>query len=285
MNKTGCEPARFCPAHICTAALRGSGPESGWVRILCLFVAVLFCLPLDARADARCLEAQALRGNVKTVLISNGRVWSDTGAPGEGPWISGNDLTSAAIAEASRSSSIPPTFFLLPLLNLWPTTICDFDDSGRLVRSRVKVNGLTTYTTVETAYDPQGRQLLVKSRSRDPEFTYDATYEYSGNAVTERFPRKSCDYDDHRTRRFGPDYRENRRDPNKNVELSNVSLQYRTRHDGNRFGRENGKDWRPHAEAGRHGKHDRVRVIPRRLRNSRLASVSTMTRKGTGYVA
>jgi hypothetical protein len=39
-------------------------------RTLCVLVAALFFLPLDAQADARCLEAKALRGNVKTVLIS-----------------------------------------------------------------------------------------------------------------------------------------------------------------------------------------------------------------------
>jgi hypothetical protein len=211
-------------------------------RALCLLVGALFCLPLDAHADASCLEAKALRGNVKTVLISNGKVSSDTGAPRNDPhlWerfdVSRNRRTITVVQYSADD------FAFLTLFNLWPTTICEFDDSGRIVKSRLKLNGLTTYTTVETAYDAQGRQVAVKSRSRNPEFTGDTTYEYLGNAVTARFPqgiRLTITERD----ASGRMTREINRDQKEDVELSNVEYRYGP-NTVEILGRENGTNWR-----------------------------------------
>jgi len=211
-------------------------------RALCLLVAALFSLPVDAQADARCLEARALRGNVKTVLISNGKVASDTGAPRNEPhlwerWDISRDRRTITVVQYSADD-----FAVLPLFNLWPTTICEFDDSGSLVKSRLKLNGLTTYTTVETTYDAQGRQVAVKSRSRNPEFTGDTTYEYSANAVTARFPQGSTTTITERDA-SGRMTREIRRDQKENVELSNVEYRYGP-NTVEILGRENETSWR-----------------------------------------
>ena len=212
-------------------------------RVLGLLVGALLCLPLDAQADERCLEAKALRGNVKTVLISTGKVSSDTGAPR-------NDLRLWERFDVSRDRRTitvvqysADDFAVFPLFYLWPTTICEFDDAGRLVKSRLKLNGLTTYTTVETTYDAQGRQVAVKSRSRNPEFTGDATYEYSGNAVTERFRRSNPTTTITERDSSGRMTREIHRDQKENVELSNVEYRYGP-DTVEILGRENGKNWR-----------------------------------------
>jgi hypothetical protein len=212
-------------------------------RIFYVLVAALFFLSLDARADERCLEAKALRGNVKTVLISNGKVASDTGVPLNDPhrwerWDISRDRQTVTVVQYSADG-----FAVLPFFNLWPTTTCEFDDGGRLVKSELKLNGLTTYTTVETSYDPQGRKLAVKSRSRNPEFTYDATYEYAGNAVTQRFPRGNPTTTVTERDTSGRITREIRRDVTANIELSNVEYRYGP-NTVEILGRENGKDWR-----------------------------------------
>lgn len=212
-------------------------------RALCLLVGALFCLPPNAQADASCLEAKALRGNVKTVLISNGKVSSDTGAPRNDPHLwerfdVSRDRRTITVVQYSADD-----FAVLTLFNLWPTTICEFDDAGKLVKSRLKLNGLTTYTTVETAYDAQRRQVAVKSRSRNPEFTYDATYENSGNAVTARFPRGNPTTTITERDASGRITREIRRDEKENVESSNVEYRYGP-NSVEILGRENGKNWR-----------------------------------------
>lgn len=212
-------------------------------RALSLLVGALFCFPLDALADGRCLEAKTLRGNVKTVLISNGKVAADTGAARSEPhrwerWDISRDRRTMTVVQYSADD-----FALLTLFNLWPTTICEFDDSGRLVKSRLKLNGLTTYKTVETTYDAQGRQVAVKSRSRNPEFTGDATYEYSGNAVTARSPRGNPTTTITERDASGRIAREIRRDEEEGVESSNVEYRYGP-NSVEILGRSNGKNWR-----------------------------------------
>jgi hypothetical protein len=134
-----------------------------------------------------CLSAKALRGPVKTVVVSNGKVVTATGAIRTPPhrWERidvSRDRRTVSIVQYSRDE-----MSIWPLLNLWPTTVCDFDDAGRVVLARVKMNGLTTYTRVEMTYDSQGRLVRRKSWSHNPEFTYDRTYDYSANTVTARF--------------------------------------------------------------------------------------------------
>ena len=218
-------------------------PDRYVMRRIFLLLVALFLLPLDAQADDTCLEAKALHGNVKTVLISNAKVASDTGAPLNKPtrwqrWDVSRDRRTIIVVTYSADD-----FAVLPLFNLWPTTICEFDDAGRIVRSRLKLNGLTTNTTVETRYDTQGRKLAVKSTSRNPEFTSYATYDYAGNAVTERFPPGNPTTRITERDASGRITREIRRDQMANVDLSN--LEYRYGPDTVEIlGRENGKEWR-----------------------------------------
>ena len=84
----------------------------------------------------------------------------------------------------------------------------------------------TTYTTVETSYDTQGRKHVVKSRSQNPDFTYDAIYDYAGNAVTERLPRGNSTTTITERDAASQITRETRRDQQANVELSNVEYRY-----------------------------------------------------------
>jgi hypothetical protein len=212
-------------------------------RALCLLAAALFFPSPDAHADPRCLDAKALRGNVRTVLVSNGKVASDTGAPLRKPnlwerWDISSDRRTITVVQYSADG-----FSVLPLVNLWPTITCQFDDSERLVSSALKLNGLTTHTTVETTYDSQGRKLAVKSRSRNPEFNYDLAYEYAGDAVTERRPSGNSTTTITERDASGRTAREIRRDDARNVELSRV--EYRYGPDAVEIsGGENGKQWR-----------------------------------------
>lgn len=212
-------------------------------RIFCLLVAALFLWPLDAQADARCLAAQALRGHVKTVRISTGKVAAETGAPLKKPhlwerWDISRDRRTITVIQYSADA---PS--LLPLFNLWPRTICEFDEAGSLVRSWLKLNGLTTYTTVETAYDAQGRKLAVQSRSRNPEFTSDTSYEYADNAVTVRTSRGYAMTKITERDARGRVAREISRDETTNVESSHLEYRYGT-DTVEILGRENGEEWR-----------------------------------------
>jgi hypothetical protein len=153
-------------------------------RLSALLAGLLFGVPTLARADMECLSAKALRGPVKTVVVSKGKVVAGTGAIRTPPrrWeridISRDRRTVSVVQYSSDGGSI------LPLVNLWPTTTCDFDAAGRVVLARLKMNGLTTYTRVEMTYDSKGRLVRRKSWSHNPEFTYDRTYDYSAKTVT-----------------------------------------------------------------------------------------------------
>jgi YD repeat-containing protein len=217
--------------------------DSAMGRALWLLIGAVVCLPQHSQADERCLEAKALRGNVKTVLISKGGVSSDTGAQRNAPHLwerfdVSRDRRTITVVQYSADD-----FAVLPLFNLWSTIICEFDDSGRLVKSRLKLNDLTTYTTVETTYDAQGRQVAVRSRSRNPELTGDATYEYSGNAVTARFHRGNPTTTTTERDTSGRITREIRNDQKDNIELSNVEYRYGT-NTVQMLGRENETNWR-----------------------------------------
>ena len=110
-------------------------------RAFFLLIAALFFLPLDVRADATCLDAKALHGDVKTVLIRNGKVASDTDAPLNElhlweRWDISHDRQTVTVVQYSADD-----FAVLPLLISGPTTICEFDTLGRLVKSRLMLNG------------------------------------------------------------------------------------------------------------------------------------------------
>jgi hypothetical protein len=191
-----------------------------------LLIAALLFLPHDAEADDRCLEARALRGNVRTVLIHTGKIAADTGVPLNKPflwerWDISRDRRTITVVQYSADGPNVMAFF-----NLWPTTICEFDEAGRLVKSRLKLNGLTTHRTVETSYDPQGRMVAVKSRSPHPELTGDTLYEYSGNAVTARFPAGNATTSITERDASGRINREVSRDQKTGVELSDVEYRY-----------------------------------------------------------
>jgi hypothetical protein len=152
-------------------------------RVSALLAGLLFCIPTLARADMECLGAQMLRGPVKTAVVSSGKIVAGTGAirnlhQQERIDISRDRRTASIVHYQSDGMS------LWPLLNLWPTKICDFDDAGRAVLVRVKLNGLTTYERIEMTYDAQGRLVRSKSRSDKPEFTVDRTYDYRAYTVT-----------------------------------------------------------------------------------------------------
>jgi hypothetical protein len=220
-------------------------------RVLHLLIGLLVFLPTIAHANQTCEATKELRGNVKTVLISQGKVIAGTRTPLRPLYVwervdLSPDRRTVTITQYSADG-----FSLLPLFNLWPATVCEFDQAGRLVRTRVKLNGLTAYTTVETTYDAQGRPVRERSRSRNPEFTYDATYEYSGNATT-RVSRGVTITTITEQDAAGRPTRIVRRDSRENVELSSVEYRYGA-DTVEVIGRENGRSWRIAHKTDAHG--------------------------------
>jgi YD repeat-containing protein len=155
-------------------------------RALCLLIGVIVGLPALARANETCLWTKELRGNVKTVLISKGKTVAGTATLRTSLHLWERVDISRTRRTVTVTQYSSDGLSLFPILNLWPTTICEFDDAGRQTRVRVKLNGLTTDETVETAYDAQGRPVRKTTRSHNPELTYETTYEYSGNMTTAR---------------------------------------------------------------------------------------------------
>jgi YD repeat-containing protein len=208
-------------------------------RAIWIIIGALLFSPARAQADGRCLEARALRGNVETVLLSQGQLWTDTGAV-RGKinlwekWSISQDRRTATIVQYTDG------FALLPWIALWPTTICEFDEAGRLVKSRWKSNGLTTYSTEVTTYDAQGRPVMVKSDDAPDRVL---TYEYSGNSVTARHPAHNPITTTTERDSSGRVTRVIRRDETEKIELSNVEYRYGP---GTKetIGLENGNTWR-----------------------------------------
>src|SRR5688572_19609539 len=125
----------------------------------CWFAIVaLLGIPVAAYAD--CEDARTLRGRVESVMVSEGQLFTDTGAPRgkmteRQKWTFSLDKRTITITHYdSPAPSVP---------NMWATTVCEFDDSGRLLRSRWKPNGTTVESTEERTYDEQGRLVVVKS--------------------------------------------------------------------------------------------------------------------------
>jgi YD repeat-containing protein len=72
-------------------------------------------------------------------------------------------------------------------LRMYPTTIWQYDASGRLTRETLRLNGYTAFTTTECAYDQQGRVSKLTMRSKNPEFNRTLTYDYGHGWRSERF--------------------------------------------------------------------------------------------------
>jgi YD repeat-containing protein len=141
-------------------------------------------LVIPAPAQANCEDAQALRGNVQSVIVSEGQLWMATGAErgkirAREKWAFSQDRTTITITRYDSN------FALLSFLNIWSTTICEFDATGKLLRSRWKPNGVTIESTEERTYDAEGRLLTVKSDDAPDRVL---TYTYSGNTKTARHP-------------------------------------------------------------------------------------------------
>lgn len=165
-------------------------------RVSVLIAGLLFCLPAWVRADNDCYAASSLRGPVKTVLVSEGKVVTATGAIRMPPHqrqridVSRGRRTARIVRYEADGGS------LWPLFNVWPTISCDFDDAGRVTRVRRKMSYLTTDTRVEMAYDAQGRPARKTSRSNNPEITYDNVYDHSAKTVTTVSPEGGVNTND-----------------------------------------------------------------------------------------
>ena len=121
---------------------------------------------------------------MKTVLISKGFTASGVKPQLEARWDVSRDRRTVWVVDYRPDDSL--ISWLLRPFGFYTTTVCDFDSSGRFVRSRLKLNGLTTFMTTEVRYDAQGREVEAKSWSTDGGANNVATYEYLGNTVTER---------------------------------------------------------------------------------------------------
>ena len=203
-------------------------------RIVLLLVLALFSSWRPAFADATCEEAKALRGPVQSVVVKKVGVDAVTRAPRNVPyvwerWEISRDRRTITVMQYSDPGP--------------PTTVCEFDSGGKLVRSVVKLDGRTEYTRVEYEYDEQGRLTVERSKSKNPEFTRVFRTEYRGDAVIE-YPALG---DPKATRTTRDDEgritRETRWNAADGAELSDVAFRYSP--DGVEVtGRENGHVWR-----------------------------------------
>lgn len=149
-------------------------------RIAWMIIGILLLTPAQARAD--CEEAQKLRGPIQTVVLSEGQMWTATGeARGQmfkrEKWTFSRDRRTITITHYDAGQ--------LRFLNIWASTVCEYDGKGTLLRTRWKPNGLTIESTEERSYDAEGRLIMVKSDDMPDRVL---TYTYSGNARTARHP-------------------------------------------------------------------------------------------------
>src|SRR5262245_36357626 len=159
-----------------------------------LLIGACVWIPAVAQADPGCIEIKALQGAVKTVVVSHGQLRPDSAlSPSQTHRWEQYDLPRDArvitITHYSVDGGSP-----LPLLNLWPKTVCEFDSAGHLIHFH-ETDGLFIGVGVDIKYDAQGREILRESSSRsmfrrsgprDWEFNFTQTTTYSGNIVTER---------------------------------------------------------------------------------------------------
>jgi hypothetical protein len=135
-----------------------------------------------SNASISCKEAGALRGPVKDVIVTRGAQHHVTGLVDGQPSFEeelhfSDDRRTLTITTHEHDAPGAP----------FPRTTCEYDPGGKLVREVLLLDGSTTFTIVEFAYDSDGRLTQSISRSKNPEFNRTISYEYGKGWRAERF--------------------------------------------------------------------------------------------------
>ena len=156
-----------------------------WLFILVATVQLFW--PRSAFADfySSC-EPSPFKGRVKTMIYIEGEVDPSTGAELRKPRTRYEARITPDGRTATEISSEADDARLVQL-GMVPTTMREYDSSGRLIRQTLKMNGFTPYTTTTCEYDAKGRLVRAKTESKNPEQNCTLTYEYGPTWRSERF--------------------------------------------------------------------------------------------------
>ena len=147
-----------------------------------LTVLMVLGSPRLAVAEGECEDARALRGPISEVRVSSGTVRLPSGEPISTPH---RDQRWTYLANRQRITVVK--YQADPFSIGYPTTVCEYDDAGRLTKQTFKLNGWTAHTVTTLQYDAKGRLIVRDTRSKNPALTLATTYEYGNGTVTERF--------------------------------------------------------------------------------------------------
>jgi YD repeat-containing protein len=147
----------------------------------CLLLVIAFVIlparPSLADFGRPCGTGKPLVGRVKSVEVTEGKIehgteklYGTTSVRSRTEW--SEDARTITMIEYEVDTGFQAW------LRMYPTTIWQYDASGRLVRETLRLNGYTAFTTTECAYDQQGRVSKLTMRSKNREFNRTLTYEY-----------------------------------------------------------------------------------------------------------
>jgi hypothetical protein len=156
----------------------------------CLLLVIAFVIlparPSLADFGRPCGTGKPLVGRVKSVEVTEGKIehgteklYGTTSVRSRTEW--SEDGRTITMIEYAVDTGFQAW------LRMYPTTIWQYDASGRLVRETLRLNGYTAFTTTECAYDQQGRVSKLTMRSKNREFNRTLTYEYGPGWRSERF--------------------------------------------------------------------------------------------------
>jgi hypothetical protein len=152
-------------------------------------LAILLLGPLAstsfAAVDSEC-KAFPFRGTVRTVQITTERV-NRTNGLSVGPSTKEAEITVSEDRRTMTSVRFSADTLTAARRSLFPTTISQFDEAGRLVRQSLTVEGRENFSVIECAYDQLGRVRSSTKRSRNPEQNQSVTFEYLPSTIRERF--------------------------------------------------------------------------------------------------
>lgn len=152
---------------------------------LCLVVACLVPASAQAASSEYC-KPFPFRGAVKSIEIEEPKIDQKTGAIVHVP--KNVDIAVSRDKRTVTRISYQSDFPLPGRLQRWPTTIFEYDASGRVTRETLQLDGRTEFTVTECHYDGQGRPTYMTMRSKNPEFdNRKITFAYGHGWETERF--------------------------------------------------------------------------------------------------
>ena len=156
-----------------------------WLIGIVGITATLYAVPCIAQFEAVC-RPLPYNGRVKTVVQEEAPADSRTGSALRTPEVrSKTEISSDGRVMTERSMDIDS--LRQAALGLYPTTIKEYDASGRMVSETQKANGVTTSRTIVCEYDNQGRLSRATTKFRVPGLDQHVSYAYGPSWRSERF--------------------------------------------------------------------------------------------------